>query len=799
MSIFEHSRFKIFNPGQHPLKHDISDFAYANQRLPGISLLGDAVDYIVAVLYPNYIGTYATTAALPVSASANDYALVSDDGDGKAAGYVWSIIDGAGLWIKRYDVDWSMEAILSETVNRTLPMYYQKYGNEDKDAAGVALTGALAGQHLYGGSASGSHLTLHANAGDVGGGRTGYIQLDDSVRPTVHNTLTLGTSAARWSVVYSTSTVAGTLTLAAASITDSSGAISFDNENLTTTGSVTAATIHATSVGQFGDVFIQTGSIEALGGAISFGANTLATTGTLASGTHTVSADMVIATGSITSASGAISFSNENLTTTGTLAAGNAAFTRMDADNVRIDGNTISTLNTDGVLQITPDGNGYLAVNSSMTVTGNVTTNSGNYSTTTGYVQAANLRLAGNTLSAQDVNGSITISPNGTGTVVVSKGLMPSADATLPLGATALRFTTLYLSSGIGNGTSTITVADLLALRSTPYRDSGRTQPAQAGDTIFWDGSQWLASVPDTEIAHGSISGLTTGDAGHTQFAMLAGRAGGQAIQGGTAASENLTLESTSNVTKGRILFKDVLAPNTNASYSGGWSGTDLGDATHYLRDVYSKGEFKGFRLENYTAATLPASSGQNIGRLVYTTDTKKVYVDTGAALILAGGGGGGGGSLMWVEDADAPLTEVASNLRCYCFQNAITQQLYALVRVPASYSAGGPIKVLLTWYSPDSSGTALIRAQATLLRPGTDAVSATTNQRTTTNAAVTMTGGTANVPQAVTLDISDTSGQINGVAVSPGDLIKVRLYRDTDTGASDIKVPVYGAEVTFS
>jgi hypothetical protein len=44
--------------------------------------------------------------------------------------------------------------------------------------------------------------------------------------------------------------------------------------------------------------------------------------GTLASGTITVSSDMVIATGSITSASGAIDFGNENLSTTGTLASG---------------------------------------------------------------------------------------------------------------------------------------------------------------------------------------------------------------------------------------------------------------------------------------------------------------------------------------------------------------------------------------------------------------------------------------------------------------------------------------------
>ena len=40
-----------------------------------------------------------------------------------------------------------------------------------------------------------------------------------------------------------------------------------------------------------------------------------------------------------------------------------------------------------------------------------------------------------------------------------------------------------------------------------------------------------------------------------TQYALLAGRAGGQTLNGGSAASENLTLDSTSNATKGKIIM----------------------------------------------------------------------------------------------------------------------------------------------------------------------------------------------------------------------------------------------------
>jgi hypothetical protein len=112
---------------------------------------------------------------------------------------------------------------------------------------------------------------------------------------------------------------------------------------------------------------------------------------------------------------------------------------------------------------------------------------------------------------------------------------------------------------------------------------------------------------------------------------------GGQTLQGGTAASENLTLESTAHGTKGDVLTKDDFLPFTTASYSGGWSGTDLGGSSNYFRDLYTRGELKGARLENYTFATLPAASAQNIGRVVYATDLNKAYVDTGTTFKVLG------------------------------------------------------------------------------------------------------------------------------------------------------------------
>lgn len=54
---------------------------------------------------------------------------------------------------------------------------------------------------------------------------------------------------------------------------------------------------------------------------------------------------------------------------------------------------------------------------------------------------------------------------------------------------------------------------------------------------------------------HGSLAGLSDDD--HTQYALLLGRSGGQTLIGGTGSSDNLTLQSTSDSTRGSVISKD--------------------------------------------------------------------------------------------------------------------------------------------------------------------------------------------------------------------------------------------------
>lgn len=617
MSVFEHlHRARIYNPSQHPYKHPLSDFLYSNPAVPGVSNLEAAMDYMFAVIYPKSKDAVATPADLPASGNTiGDFRVVTDDGDGKAAGYQWQQREGdvTASWYKIYDMDWGSNEVLSGFLEKTQDLYVYRYGYNDLDATGTALTGVNAGQHIYGGASANTHLTLHANSGDGVGSATGYVQIADNFRPTSDNAFDIGTTANRLKKLWAYATQAGTLLLSAGSITDSSGAVSFDNENLSTTGTLASGT-HT-----IGGLVLASGSITDGSGAISFDNENVSTTGFF-SGTTLKAGTLTVGAGSITDSSGAISFDNENLSTTGTLSSGNFTSTRTDTDNVRIDGNTVSILNSGGSLNLGANGAGVVNVTSAMTTIAQTVTG---VLGVTGQITIDNLSLDGNTLSTTDTNGNLVLSPNGSGVVTVSSIFKPTADGTKDLGTTAARFQSIYFSGSLGDGTTAIAQSVLQSLR-------GINTAVSSGMTIFWTGSQWQPSLPDTEVDHGTLSGL--GDDDHTQYLLLLGRSGGQAVIGGTASGNNLTLESTSNASKGKILTKDTFAANTDASFSSSWAGTDLGGSSNRFRHLYTAGECFGLRPENLSSD--PSSSAQKIGRLWWNTTSNYLGADTGAAIV---------------------------------------------------------------------------------------------------------------------------------------------------------------------
>lgn len=602
MTAFEHSRFEIFNAGQHPLKHTLADFGYSNPALGSeVTNLEQAMDWVMAVLYPNTKDAVDTVGDLPaVGNSVNDMRVVLDDGDGKAATYRWEQREGdvSAKWYKIYDMDWGYDSILSGFLAQTQDLWVNKYGRDDIDDTGTALTGVDAGQHIFGGLSANTHLTLHANAGDGTGSQTGYIQAADNVRPTVDSTWSLGTTLSRWLKVWTDEITIGTMTITGGSITDSSGAIDFGNENLTTTGTL------GVSSGNFGTLQLASGSITDTSGAIDFDDEDLLTAGTIEAGT------LILGAGSITDSSGAIHFDDEDLVTTGDLFVGTIFGTAAAIANLTLVGTTLSS--GSGDLSLSP-GTGDVIIQNGVLVTGDIDA-TGDVDIT-GSLSVDNIDIDANTISSTDINGNIILDPNGTGLVEIGSGIFPTNTSTDDIGKTGNVWNKLWIDGSIGDGTSEITIANLLTFRAvgTPG----------VGSSLFWDGSKWVASDPDTEIDHGEISGL--GDDDHTQYALLAGRAGGQSLIGGTAAGDDLTLTSTSNATKGQIFFASDLFPSADNTW-------DIGDATHRIVDLFMTGQAYGLRLENSTTAGRPSASAGSIGRLIWDTDLDDIFVDIGGS-----------------------------------------------------------------------------------------------------------------------------------------------------------------------
>jgi len=199
-------------------------------------------------------------------------------------------------------------------------------------------------------------------------------------------------------------------------------------------------------------------------------------------------------------------------------------------------------------------------------------------------------------------------------------------------------------------------------------------------------------------------------------------------------------------------------------------------------------------------AATRLAATGfvsADVGKIAKQSDNSTYWILKATTpawsgpLGVGGGGGGGGDWRVGAGDgsAQSPSEDIEffSKVLLFSKGDAGSQAAYRSFIVPSSYVPGVQILLGMGIYSPSAANTILLLGQSTLVRPGTDAENSTTNQRTSTNTALTNT--VANMLRTVLLDITNTSGMINGVAVSPGDEIKVSIYRGTDTDTADMRV----------
>ncbi len=200
----------------------------------------------------------------------------------------------------------------------------------------------------------------------------------------------------------------------------------------------------------------------------------------------------------------------------------------------------------------------------------------------------------------------------------------------------------------------------------------------------------------------------------------------------------------------------------------------------------------------NLTTYATTATNGQ----LCFATDSKVAYQVIDGELVPLGAGGGGV-SLNWKAGSNAPINSLVDGIELKDFDNVSSQELFAVLAVPQSYRVGKPIIIKgADFYCASVTGNVFFRTVSALLN-STQVLGTYTNTHTSTNSQVTVSG-TANRKTAVgNLQITNATGQINGVAVQPGDKIRIRIFRDnaaeSSSAAQDARLIIEGLEPTFS
>jgi len=403
-----------------------------------------------------------------------------------------------------------------------------------------------------------------------------------------------------------------TLTLGNGSIVDSTGAISFGNENLTTTGTVTAGTSST-----IGNLTLANGSITDSGGSISFGNENLTTTGTLSGGTGSTLGNLTFANGSITDSSGAISFGNENLTTTGTMTVGTLA---VASGSITDSSGAISFGNEN----LTTTGTLTAATGSTL---GNLTFANGSITDSSGAISFGNENLT-TTGTSFEINSTLTVA---NGSITDSSGAISFGDENVTTTGTIARAT----GSTIGN----LTLANGSITDSSGAISFGNENLTTTATSIAINSTLTVAngSITDSSgaISFGNENVTTTGTIARATGSTIGNLtlANGSITDSGGSISfgnENLTttgtsidINSTLTVANGSITDSSgaIDFGNENVSTTGTIAratGSTIGNLTFANGSITDSGGSISFGNENVTTSassmainnTLTAGSG---------------------------------------------------------------------------------------------------------------------------------------------------------------------------------------------
>ena len=301
---------------------------------------------------------------------------------------------------------------------------------------------------------SNGNLTLAANG-------TGFIDISTGVVKIASTTAATGSNTGALQVAGGAS-IEGTLYIAGAV---AAGSGSFTSINNTPIGNTTASTGAFTTL--------------TANGAVTFTASTASSS----SSTGAVVVTGGVGIGGALYVGGSIDaghadFASLNNTPIGDATPSTGAFTQLDTDNIRIDGNTISSTDTNGNITLTPNGTGKLVLNNAYINGTSDTLAEFIYDTVGGAITAG----TGITVTNNDGGNTSTVSI--TNTTVTGAGSPVGSSTAIPV--------ITFNAQGQLTAVSTASITTTLGIAA----DTGTDSIALATDTITFTGGEGI----DTSI-----------------------------------------------------------------------------------------------------------------------------------------------------------------------------------------------------------------------------------------------------------------------------------------------------------
>lgn len=207
----------------------------------------------------------------------------------------------------------------------------------------------------------------------------------------------------------------------------------------------------------------------------------------------------------------------------------------------------------------------------------------------------------------------------------------------------------------------------------------------------------------------------------------------------------------------------------------------------------------------NFGYINLECVSGGNAYKTAGSaTDVIENNPGSGSTIFRIGTGsgsgtGGGGSTVLWnAPDGSAPIKSIENGEVVYLYERAGSNQLIAWIKVPESHKANKPITAKIAYYSASTVNTVLLKSTTYLVRKDTDAVTSVANSYVSTNVAVT-NSATTNQYREITLDLTNSVGEINSLQAVAGSILRVVLTRGTDTDTAEVRFLPSAGELTFN